>query len=328
MRATVLSRRTTALVLAGALAFGGTRAEAATGSEDALAEPPRVFVLPLEVEGAIAKPLRGELATSLTDGLTKPGLELVQSEDAATYVVRVVVKAVDRDLDIRMELREREGDTVLAEVDELCELCGRTEAAETMTSLGLALHRRLEIALRPAPVVAVRSEPAGAMVLLDGEPLGTTPVELPVKPGKHELRITKAGYIAQTRSIDLVNGVRESMSFELQTIPAPERRRRPVRWAIGWTALAAGAASTVTGATLLALHGRPIRSKCHGAAVDADGTCRYVHSTRVSGAVIGAVGLGLLAAGIALVVMERKRPAKPATQARLGLGPLGPTLKF
>jgi hypothetical protein len=315
-------------VLAGSLVLGGARVQAAEPAEGPERIVPRVFITPLVVDGDLAQPARDELADSLAESLAQPGLELVAREELATHILRGAVGIVDRDFEIRIELRDRETDTVVAGVVELCELCGRTEAAETMTSLGLSLRRRVELALRPQPVVSVQSDPPGALVLLDGEPFGTTPVELPVRAGRHSLRITKAGFIAQTRSLDLVNGVRESLTVELQTIPESPQARRPVRAAVGWAAIGIGNVGTVTGVTLLALHGRPIRSKCHGSAVDGDGTCRYLHSTLVSGAIVGALGLSLLATGIALVVIERRRTPKPSTQARLGLGPQGPTLRF
>ncbi|HET6583064.1 MAG TPA: PEGA domain-containing protein [Nannocystaceae bacterium] len=329
--------RVGAAAVAVALALGGARAHAQEPTVEreivATTAAPRVFVGPLAIEGALPKPVQQELEERLREGLAKPGLDLVDDAASATHVVRATVEVADRDLRFRIELREKDGD-VVAHVEDLCELCGRTEAADTLTSLGLSLRRRVEIALRPPPVVAVVSEPPGAFVQLDGEPFGTTPIELPVAAGKHTLRVTKAGFIAQTRTIDVVSGVRESLHVALQTIPgeaAPQRR--PVRWAIGWAALSAGAVGTLSGVTLLAIDGRPIRSKCKGSGVDADGTCRFVHSTLVSGAVLGALGVGLLATGIALVVIEKRRA--PAARerdrgrhARLGLGPLGPALRF
>lgn len=327
-----------AAVLSGIVGLGsaGARASEPVASEmiATTTDAPRVFVGPLVIDGELPKPVQRELADRLREGLAKPGLELVDDEASATHVVRATVEVVDRDLRFRIELRDKDGDLVVAHVEELCELCGRTEAADTLTSLGLSLRRRVEIALQPPPVVSVVSEPPGAFVQLDGEPFGTTPFELPVTAGKHTLRVTKAGYIAQTRSIDVVNGVRESLSVALQTIPEEAAlERRPVRWAIGWAALSTGVVGTVAGVTLLALDGQPIRSKCKGSGVDADGTCRFVHSTLVSGAVVGALGVGLLATGIALVVIERRRAPwarehDRGKHARLGLGPLGPALRF
>ncbi|MBC8070599.1 MAG: hypothetical protein IAG13_19865 [Deltaproteobacteria bacterium] len=65
------------------------------------------------------------------------------------------------------------------------------------------------------------------------------------------------------------------------------------------------------------MNGRPIARKCSGGNVDRDGTCRWTHSTTVPGAVIGTIGVGLLATGIALVVIESRRPVRPALRAFL-----------
>jgi hypothetical protein len=271
-------KRIGATVVACVLTLGSGRVQAQAPEPSDASVVPEVFVAPLVVEGELGKTVQGELADRLVEGFAKPGLELVTNEATATHVVHTTIRVVDRDFEIHTELRERDAGTVVAEVTEHCELCGRTEAAETMTSVGLSLSRRVEIALRPPPVVSVQS--------------GTTRAAV------------------------------------AQTLAEPAQQRRPVRAAVGWTAIALGNVGTVTGVTLLALHGRPIRSKCHGAAVDGDGTCRYVHSTLVPGAILGALGVGLLATGIALVVIERRRTPKPSTQARLGLGPHGPTLRF
>jgi hypothetical protein len=61
------------------------------------------------------------------------------------------------------------------------------------------------------------------------------------------------------------------------------------------------------GAALIGIHGRPIRSKCTGGNVDADGTCRWNHSTMTPGVVLGTIGVGLLATGVSLLVIEKRR---------------------
>jgi len=234
----------------------------------------RVFMAPLVADGDLTDALQIELTTRLRDALEGP--EIVASEATATHRIHASVRSNDHDLDLRIELRTIDGD-VVAFVEDRCELCGRTEAADTFTSLGHALRRRMEHVLHPPPVVSLRTDapaPRRAMVL------------------------------------------------------EPPEGRRPLRWGLGWAALSTGAVGTLSGVTLLALHGQPIRHKCTGSDVDADGTCRFVHSTLVPGAVVGAIGVGLLATGIALVVIERRRSPRPATQARLGLGPTGPSLRF
>lgn len=132
-------------------------------------------------------------------------------------------------------------------------------------------------------LVEVSSDPPGARVILDGEPLGTAPLDhpVPVEPGAHTLEARLAGHEAATIELDLAAGQREPVVLVLrpargeapeQPIEAPsggevdltevldvtdeageaggedEPRgfwRGPWPWVIGGLVLAAGAASIV-----------------------------------------------------------------------------------
>lgn len=92
---------------------------------------------------------------------------------------------------------------------------------------------------------------------------------------------------------------------------------RPKRRALGWAAVGTGALGMTIGAALMAIDGRPIRSKCTGGNVDNDGTCRWNHSSMVPGVVLGTIGVGLLATGVSLIVIEKRRTTRPGLRALL-----------
>jgi tRNA A-37 threonylcarbamoyl transferase component Bud32 len=78
------------------------------------------------------------------------------------------------------------------------------------TAAGLLLLTGAAAALRPeapppaanrSPRYLITSSPGGARVMLDGEVLGSTPVELPLPSGAYRLRLSKAGYLDRERLV-------------------------------------------------------------------------------------------------------------------------------
>jgi len=66
-----------------------------------------------------------------------------------------------------------------------------------------------------------------ADVFLDGEPLGKTPLSRKVKPGKHQVEVSKAGYIQQEPHwVDVAPGETTRHDFRLYTPPARAPSRR------------------------------------------------------------------------------------------------------
>ncbi len=63
------------------------------------------------------------------------------------------------------------------------------------------------------------STPSGAQVQIDGAIVGVTPLNLSVTSGKHEIAITKSGYSAWTRTLDL-NGNTNRLEAVLESRPA------------------------------------------------------------------------------------------------------------
>ena len=65
-----------------------------------------------------------------------------------------------------------------------------------------------EVRLEPADGrLAIRSQPTGASVLVDGRYVGQTPVEADVGPGKeHEIQLSKTGYERASRKVTVASG--------------------------------------------------------------------------------------------------------------------------
>ena len=95
----------------------------------------------------------------------------------------------------------------------------------------------------PASSLRLSTSPAGASVFLDGAPKGETPLRLEAAPGKHEVRITLAGYEEWEAQVDLTRGAEVPLDVELVHSAAPaspiavpkEARERPARPVKGGT---------------------------------------------------------------------------------------------
>ena len=85
----------------------------------------------------------------------------------------------------------------------------------------------LRFAMSPtAARLAVRSEPDGATVSVDGRAIGTTPLERALlDPGRHEVRVGRPGLVAQTRRVEAKAG--QSLLVAVRLEPPPPEPVRP-----------------------------------------------------------------------------------------------------
>lgn len=83
---------------------------------------------------------------------------------------------------------------------------------EPITVTGRAIRERFEVELSPAwAVVSLTSEPAGAEVLVDGESLGTTPLNAEILQGERELTVKLAGHKAWQERLTVTAGQDQSL---------------------------------------------------------------------------------------------------------------------
>ncbi len=300
----------------------------AAGAEPSTDDPTTVVVAPLVVDGTLPDNRRTELNESLRTGLTRGGFELAQApgqlascetascrarvarEAGADYAVGMTVTVQGRDYAIGLTVIDAATAAVVAESAERCEVCGFAEVQQLVDGQAAAVGSRLDaLALEP-PVLVFDSDPPGAVIRVDGQVVGATPMERVVEPGRHVVRAERDGYVAEQREVEAVVGVRATVRLELEPIPRTHRDRR-LRIA-GWSTLGAGVAAVAIGVPLIVVHGRPNRLACDGDDVDPLGNCRFLHATRGPGIGVVALGGALVATGVTLLVVSRDRSRSAA----------------
>lgn len=339
-------RSPTAALLAAMLIVAGAPVARADGTaREPEVDERDVVVLPITVEGELADATRAQLQQRLVDGLggrarVAAAGASTRCEDAAcwhaqaeaahaTRFVRTRITAHDRDYEITAALVDAAGGgAVLAEATRRCEICGLDEVADTVDDIAAVLRRRADAPASTLPVLHVLTRPAGARVIVDGEVVGVTPLELTVPAGAHDVRVEKAGYAAQLRRVDAVEGTRENVELALVALPredAPRGAGRGLRIG-GAVATAAGIAGVGLGIGLVVLDEAPIKSRCSGMNIDIEGHCKYRYDSLGAGIGTLVVGVAALATGVALLVLDRKRHRD--RRAALRPGPGGLVLRF
>jgi hypothetical protein len=294
------------------------------GTEAPSSSAATAAILPLAVDGEVSDVDEQALADELVEGLRRGAFGVVPPADVAaadasattcanadcvkkiaaatgaTHVVRARVVLEDRDYTVSVELYDGKSGAVVASSSDNCEICGIAEAGNLMASAAATLRTKLDALAQGPATLVVASAPAGAEVRIDGELVGTTPFEAPVLAGKHVLRVSMEGFITVEREVTFVEGVRESLSFELDKVPS----RLPARpW--GWAALGLGIASLGTSAVFFTFDvtNRPFKvgGNCEGDNVDDDGDCAELwdpdaitYSTAIVGATLTTLGIAIL----------------------------------
>jgi hypothetical protein len=294
-----------------------------------------VIIAPAVVHGVLNDAVSDRLEASLREAVRKSNIEVVDvtrdlGRQAATcadagcrakltkggpaeFLLIPEITLDDKDYQIRLTLYAANGGEV-ARLEEACSLCGLAEAVDLMTDLGARMGRKIDLAARAA-FVEIRSQPAGARVLIEGELVGTTPLVLPLDPGIHQLHIERAGYIDLWRRVDVVGGETSELDVDLQRIPPKSHDRGKLFAGFGGAALIAGVGGVAGSTALFAIEEQPIFG-CSGADIDTDGNCRWRYATREAGVGLAVGGAVLIGTGVALLVVGRKK-FKSSAAARM-----------
>jgi len=235
------------------------------------------------------------------------------SEHEVTHFLVVVVHFTDPDYRIQARLVDGRNGEPAGSRELSCDLCGLTELAERVRDVAATIRREVEATMVPAPTLAITSAPNGASVLVDGEPVGVTPLELVSVAGAHRVEIVHNGYVTHSMDVDLVDGVRREISASLRPVPvavveqAPWDRRSKALIGGGTAVAVAGLGAVIGGLVLIGIDDQPINGDCSGDNVDEEGRCRFLHDTRPAGIGVTAGGAVLLGAGVALAVVGVRR---------------------
>jgi hypothetical protein len=297
-------------------------------------------VLPIAIEGSVSDEWRPQFEEALARGLVQGGLEVVASSKVteatggvrscknekcfkfvssateARFLVVARMKVEDRNYDVSIDIVDGEDGSLAASSNESCQVCGLGEVGELITRQAAALRQKVDaLALQPA-IVAFTSEPAGVTIYIDGQKIGKTPLEHELPPGDHEAEARMKGYVDQTRTIHAVQGVQESLRFDLLPEHAtPDVPRKDWKVPTGATLVAVGGAALAAGITFLVLDERPYKSQCSGADVDERGNCRQRYNTLVHGASFTAGGGVLLITGAAILIAARVQKGRSGKRA-------------
>lgn len=343
----------------GALTRGEAPEDGSQGSPDGgetsevRADRLRAAVLPVATEGSIPSADLALLEERLLEGLGRGGFDLVGPDTvkasgdssgacdskacavsvgtafSATHVVRAKVTLVDRDYRIDVSLADvAAGGDEIASASEGCEICGVMEAAALMETSAAVLRSKLDALNLGPTMLEVRSDPEGAVVRVDGEIVGTTPLQRALPSGKHRVRVEATGYISLEREVVFVEGATETIDLSMEPLPSV---LPPARW--GWGALSVGIVALGGGAALTWLDRRPQQFRCavSDGSKDADGDCEFLWNTRWFGAGTLIAGSAMVTLG-AVILLDARLRSKPKQEAawrssprrpRVSVGPRG-----
>lgn len=306
----------------------------------------RVLVLPIRFTGKLSAADRRQLEGDVLDGLRRAEFEVIEGAELdgiparelecdtpacgrrlaersrADYLVQARVVIKDRDYALKLSLVDGSSGEQVAQTEGGCEICGIAEASSLVSSGAATLRTKLDAIASGPTRFSLDVQPRGAQVWIDGELIGSSPLETVVEPGAHRVKISHPGYVTVEREMTFVRGVRESSNIML----AKQVATKVVHGAWGWTALGLGVAGLAVGVTFVGLHGKDYKLQCDSASGDRDsaGNCRYIWNSQWAGLGGAVAGAALASVGIILIVRRSKALAAAGspgrTRASLGAG--------
>jgi hypothetical protein len=329
--------------------LGTETAEAASTANER--EVKRIVAIPpFVIEGKLPPAALEKIQADLVEAVERAGFQVVApdvigspcrdeacvsdlgTQTDASHVLQVWIEQDGRDYRVRMILSSTANGAEVATFAQSCDICGMVELGELIVAQSAGLRDKLTVV--PATLI-VKTKPPGALVRVDGEVIGPSPIKENVSPGTHVVEVEKRGFHTRRRELSLVEGDEETFAFELVALDvteAPDEEKRSLAKPLGWASFGVGLGVLGGAVPLLVLNGRPVRNRCDGENIDINGLCLYRYRTMIPGAVLAAAGGALVVTGIALVVHAERKGKRDAgdRRAQLMIGPtdVGVALRF
>ncbi len=321
--------------------------------------PARLAVLPLKISGEMSGADRDDLTAALVMGFERGSFSViapaevvakggvpdtctdpaciigVATRTGAEFVAIPTINVDDRDFSIEVGLYNGSTGERAAVSQDSCEICGVVDASGLLDSAAATLGQKLDALSKGPATLVLSATPEGAVVLVDGELIGTVPIDTPIPPGKHVIRVSQDGFIPTEREITFVKGVQEELNINLERMPSALPGRG---W--GWVSLSVGVLSLGGAVGLTLLDDRPFRvgGRCSTETPDPDANvmegpdgelvCKDLWNTRWGALSAGVAGAALTTLGVLVLVdnfkrsdRSRKKAQKESRRARVGIGP-------
>lgn len=204
----------------------------------------------------VPSPLPPEAITALVDcfAIANQGCarDVIERRARTTSMVYAHVETADdgtRDVTLTAYWFDKGHDAIAER--KTCEHCTdqslRTTADEVMKKL---------VGGSAAGHVKLKSTPAGARISIDGKPIGVTPLDWDLLPGKHTIQMDKLGLQTASRTIVVVSNQTDTLTMDLVPGESDHGGHRLQR-IIPLAALATGGALLITGIVYIAIDQDP-----------------------------------------------------------------------
>ena len=326
------------------LLFAGQRTAEARTAAYTVGATERVVILPATVAGDVPPAVVSKISARLHKALKSGRYELVDTKPGAgnctdykcirnagkavgaRYAVVPSIATQERDYGIAIYVYDVSGSRSVKRTT-TCEICSYDEAIDALVGQARDIRAPLiEFIDKPygdreqetesgegPPTLVVRSVPKGAVVRVNGQKIGTTPLSKPVEPGLLDLEVQKRGFATVSESVRATRGERTELTYDL--VESREGQTKALR-TVGITFSVLGIGMLGAGIPLLAIDENPYKKDCSGENIDYRGSCRYRYNTLVPGALLTAFGVGFVVTGISTALVAFGRRNKKEKEER------------
>lgn len=219
--------------------------------------------------------------------------------------------------------------------------------AGTCELLQVATRRHEKVEGQCTGRTILESVPSGALLQLDGEALGPSPIERKLLIGPHELVVSQPGYAKQTKSFDVQAGRDNRVRVELVADAPTATNTRPPADAIvyqspragsdlrtwSYVAFGVGGAGAIMGVVFTAMTLSQLSDEEAARATPLPkAEILDIQGSAQTNAALAHVGFGVAlagaAAGVVLLVMDSDSGAEPSVSPVVGPGAVGLAGRF